>query len=576
MPDFLVWGYVCLSLYRLVFLGVLWYNHAMTDSQISNTQSEPISQLARENQERAAKERAGAAGLSYVNIAKYPLSTDAMKFSTKAEALEGRFFPFDKNGKTLRVAVVEPATDLLGRLTEKYKAQRFEPDFFVCSQTGFEEAIQTYDKPIFQKKTIEVSQTYDEGQVADLSGFQKLEGQVFTLSAAEFLRQVELGAVAARASDIHFQPTHEGLELRLRIDGVLQPAMTIPEEPSEALITRIKYEAGMRANVSDMPQDGAISFMANGRLIDLRVSTLPTPARESVVMRILDSRRGIKTFSELGFAKFTEEKMLAALHKKNGLVLVTGPTGSGKTTTLYSMLKELNDPKRKLVTLEDPIEYHLPGVSQSQVNEQREYNFRSGFKSLLRHDPDVILVGEIREFATARFVFEAALTGHMVLSSLHTNSSVGAISRLRNMGMEDYNIAPSVNAVFAQQLVRKVCPHCHKQEKIQKFTEADPNVLSTISRLKKIFPEMKVPDTFPVSVGCEKCAQTGYLGLTAICETFFVTDEIREMILHGDSEGQIRNYLLEKTDFVSLAENGLMKVLNGETTLEEIQRVVGK
>ena len=233
------------------------------------------------------------------------------------------------------------------------------------------------------------------------------------------------------------------------------------------------------------------------------------------------------------------------------------------------MLAQLNLPDRKIVTLEDPIEYHLEGISQSQVDEEREYNFENGFAALLRHDPDVILVGEIRSHDTAHLASEASLTGHIVLSSLHTNSAVGSISRLRNLGMENFNIAPTIDAVFAQRLIRKICPHCASKITLPE----NPKVKTALENIKKAFPETQIPTEIPKAVGCEKCSQTGYKNRIAICEAFLMTDEIRKMILEEKSEIDILDTLRKKDQFVSLFEDGLLKVLNGDTTLEELFRV---
>ena len=286
-------------------------------------------------------------------------------------------------------------------------------------------------------------------------------------------------------------------------------------------------------------------------------------------MLLIEQEEGIKSFEDLGFSEHVREKITSALQEKTGLLLVTGPTGSGKTTTLYSMLSELNSPDRKIVTLEDPIEYQIDGVSQSQVDEEQEYNFENGFAALLRHDPDVILVGEIRSRDTARLASEAALTGHVVLSSLHTNSSTGAISRLRNLGLENFNIAPTIDAVFAQRLVRRVCPHCHKTTSLpshKKINEA-------VSQLQKTFPLLSTSGSVPKAIGCEQCSGTGYKERMAICEAFLMTDEIRTMILEEQSEIEILKILRKNGGFVSLFEDGLMKVLGGETTVEELFRI---
>ncbi|MBT3349472.1 type II/IV secretion system protein [bacterium] len=542
---------------------------------MANSSSGSILKINRDFQERATRERAAKLGFEYVDVAEFPINLDILKIISAEESEKAELFPFEKIGKKLRVAIVEPSAAETKKLFAELQ-KKYELEVYICSRDGFDRALKNYDVQILKKHSVAVRDQVEEHETkleSTLQNFAELEKKISNLPAKSALAEIEVESVAIGASDIHFQPVVDGVVLRLRVDGVLHDALRLSPEIAESLISRIKFESGMKSNISDAPQDGHAAIRVNGRLVDLRVSTLPTPTLESVVMRVLDSNRGIRTFSELGFAPHAEEKILKSLHQKNGIVLVTGPTGSGKTTTLYSMLAELNLPEQKLVTLEDPIEYHLPGVSQSQVNEDRAYNFETGFKSLLRHDPDVILVGEVRTIGTARLAFEAALTGHTVLSSLHTNSAIGAVSRLRNMGMENYNIAPTVNAVFAQKLVRRVCPHCAGEQPISVLQKA---AAAELQNLQRIFPDLKFPEKIPVAVGCEKCSNTGFHDQIAICEAFFVTDEIREMILHGDSEIKILQFLRENSDFLTLREDGILKVLSGITTFDEVQRVAGE
>jgi general secretion pathway protein E len=317
------------------------------------------------------------------------------------------------------------------------------------------------------------------------------------------------------------------------------------------------------------------------------VSTLPTEGLESVVMRVLDSRKGLKSFTELGFDQFTVDLITRALKRKSGMLLVTGPTGSGKTTTLYAMLKELNSSEKKLVSLEDPVEYHLEGVTQSPVDENSDYSFSNGLKALLRHDPDVILIGEIREATTAKLASEAALTGHVVLSSLHTNSALGAISRLRNLGLESFNIASAINAVFAQRLVRKVCSHCVKKSWVDLSDHKRVSVL--LKTLEAKYPNLKTSGKtkgqhegqtgifleVPEPSGCEKCSHTGYSGQTAICEALWFTDQLRDAIAKEMGEQGLKELATVQNDSTSLFGDGLKKVILGETTLDEVYRVAG-
>ncbi len=536
-------------------------------------------QINREQQEQIARHKSQELGLGYVNLKTQAINLDALKLLPVAEAEKLGVIIFDKVGKKLKIALYNPVAK--EEVIQKFAG--FSCEFYLSSRLGIEEALKTYNSDYFHKQKVEVRENIDEGEKvleAHLDDFQKLEKTINTMPSEAAIAEIFLLSVAARASDIHFQPEKEEMVVRIRIDGILHNVLKIQLNPAKKIVMGIKYLAGMQSNVSDIPQDGSIVKKINQRSVDLRVSTLPTTkGLESVVVRILDSSRGIKSFSELGFSQNVEKKILRALSRKNGIILVTGPTGSGKTTTLYSMLSELNSPERKLVTLEDPIEYHLPGVSQSQVNEDRNFNFETGFKSLLRHDPDVILVGEVRTLNTAKFAFEAALTGHTVMTSLHANSAVGAISRLRNMGVEDFNIAPTISAVFAQKLVRKLCPHC----KISRdYNLQEYNLKKSLKRIQGVYPQTEIKFSkdqksakFYHAVGCSHCSQTGFSGQTAICEAFPVDEKVRKMILDKKSEDEIRKYLFDKTDFLTLFEDGLLKVITGETSLEELIRVAG-
>lgn len=536
---------------------------------------DPVARLAREGAEKDAQQIAQKMGLPYVDLVLVGVAIDALRVVPAGDAQTSSSVPFLRSGKKLSVASPNPQSDAAKKLQQQLESQKYQVQWYVCSEPGLADGIKQYGAELLQKKAVEVRENVNEADHQDVS-MQKLHAlgeQINKIPAAQALTEVLLRAIALRASDVHFQPTEAlGAMLRLRIDGVLHEAFEMDREGFSGILTRIKFEAGMRANVADVPQDGAMHVTANGREVELRVSALPVGETESVVLRVLDSNRGINSFSELGFADHTEKKIISALHRKNGIVLVTGPTGSGKTTTLYSMLAELNTSDQKLVTLEDPIEYHLPGISQSQVNEDREFNFETGFKSLLRHDPDVILVGEIRTLPTARLAFEAALTGHTVLSSLHTNSATGAISRLRNMGMDDFNIAPTVSAVFAQRLVRRVCPHCVKKMAMP----TDEHFKKSVARLQQIVPNLPIPSEVSEAAGCEKCSGIGYDGQVAVTEAFLVDEKVRDLIQRGAFETEIREYLRTNTDALTLWDDGVLKILEGTTTLEEVQRVVGE
>lgn len=539
-------------------------------------------------EEKEAQSKAVAAGLEYINLAKFPLNPDILHLidCEKAKALQ--LVPFYRNGYKLKLAVVNPGVKGLDFLRSELEAAQFEVELAVCSARSFNQVLDLYHSDLVNRKTIELQHDFAENEASNLESkfvsFGELEINLKTLPAAEALNAIEIIALQVKASDIHVQPAETAGMLRFRIDGILHDIAKLSLDRAQKLVNHIKYEAGMKSNISHIPQDGSLSFVANGRKVDLRVSTLPTEWLESVVMRILDSRKGLKSFADLGFDAEVKETITRALRRKSGMVLVTGPTGSGKTTTLYAMLKQLNDPDKKLVSLEDPVEYHLDGVTQSPVDEQSDYTFANGLKALLRHDPDVILIGEIREGTTAKLASEAALTGHVVLSSLHTNSALGAISRLRNLGLESFNIASAINAIFAQRLVRRVCPHCAKKQLVD--LAEHKRVADLITPLKAKYPTLpidvmttKAEDgvahtqlELPQPDGCVECSHTGYLGQTVICETLWFTDELRAAIGRGEDEQTLKKTIENQG---TLFSDGLRKALLGETTLDEVYRVAG-
>ncbi len=549
---------------------------------------DPVSQINEDFEEQEAQSRAKLWGFPYIDIDKFPINPDVLKGMNKQSLIDANVLPFFRNKKRLKVAVVHPVNRETQSFLDTLK-DFFDIEIHICSESGIKKAFRIFDTEILNKKTVKVQDSFDETTRLDstnqLFEFQQLEEKIEKLTVKQALNQIEITAMKLRASDIHLQPSDDKVVLRFRIDGILKDITPIKLDIAKKLVSRIKYDAGMRSNISDIPQDGHLSFLANGRKIDLRVSTLPTETIESIVMRVLDSRRGIKPFHELGFDTRIQETINRVISKKTGMVLLTGPTGSGKTTTLYAMLSEVNTPDKKIVTLEDPIEYHLPNITQSQVDEKRDYNFDTGLRALLRHDPDVILIGEIRDYNVAKLATEASLTGHLVFSSLHTNSSVGAITRLRNLGVESFNIASSINAIFAQRLVRQVCPDCARKEKI--LLQKHPQIKDAVSDITKVYPALKSKihqnsnGEEEISVlksslnGCDKCIHTGFIGQKAICETFEITDEIRQMISAESTEIEILEYVKTHTNFLELFNDGIRQVLLGQTTIGEVYRVAG-
>ena len=385
-------------------------------------------------------------------------------------------------------------------------------------------------------------------------------------SEAPVIRLVNLiltKAVEQRASDIHIEPFENRLIVRYRIDGVLHEVESPPRRLSAAVISRVKIMANLDIAERRLPQDGRIKLRIQGKEIDLRVSTVPTMHGESVVMRILDKGGVPLDFASLGFDGSALERFLAILDEPHGILLVTGPTGSGKTTTLYTALDRLNKPDVKIVTVEDPVEYQMPSINQIQVKPQIDLTFANALRSIVRQDPDIIMVGEIRDVDTLRIAMQSALTGHLVLSTVHTNDAPSTVSRLLDMGAEDYLLTSTVNGILAQRLVRTLCPKCREPHK------ALPEVVEQMS-LRRYVPQGDV--TLYKPVGCTECAGTGYWGRVCIIEVMVMTDNVRSLIMRHATAGDIRAAAIME-GMETMFENGLRKSLAGVTTIEEVLRV---
>ncbi len=366
-------------------------------------------------------------------------------------------------------------------------------------------------------------------------------------------------AVKREASDIHIETFETRVLVRFRIDGVLQEVLDIQRVLAPLVVSRIKVMAKLDIAEKRLPQDGRISLKVAGHTIDVRVSTLPSNHGERVVMRLLDKKVSRLNLSHLGMSTHSLSAVKNLLAKPNGIILVTGPTGAGKTTSLYAMLSQLNDVQRNILTVEDPIEYDLPGIGQTQVNTKIDMTFAKGLRAILRQDPDVVMVGEIRDLATAEIAIQASLTGHLVLSTLHTNSAIGAVTRLGDMGVEPFLLATSLIGVIAQRLVRLLCPHCKRAH------QADASELALLKKDKT--------DAITIyqATGCEQCNNTGFKGRTGIYEVVSIDNKMEQMIHSQQSEAEIEAYA--RKTIPSMRQDGMARVLNGETTIEEVLRV---
>ncbi|PPD50610.1 MAG: type II secretion system protein GspE [Methylobacter sp.] len=408
-----------------------------------------------------------------------------------------------------------------------------------------------------------------DGLTMEDIGEEDLEHLKDLASEAPVIRMVNLimqRAIETKASDIHIEPFEQTLKVRLRVDGVLQEIEAPPVKSTAAVISRIKIMAKLNIAERRLPQDGRIKVQMLGKELDLRVSTIPTMYGESVVIRLLDKENTVLDFQALGFAGIHLQRFLDVLALPHGIILITGPTGSGKSTTMYAALKQLNTSARKIITVEDPVEYQMEGINQIQAKPQIGLTFASALRSIVRQDPDVIMIGEMRDLETARIAVQSALTGHLVLSTLHTNDAAGGVTRLQDMGLEEYLLTSTVNGILAQRLVRKLCTSCKAP-----YTPA-PEVVKEL-RLRRFAPEGEIVLYKPV--GCPACNGMGYRGRMAIIEFLPMTDPVRKLILAREEAGAIQKLAVAE-GMQTLYENGLDKVVQGVTTLEEVMRVTSE
>src|SRR3989339_1660703 len=543
----------------------------------ADAQANHLEQINRLFKEKAVAASAKAMNMNYLNIGTMPINPDYLALIPKEQAQKDIVIPFFRIGKKVRVAIAHPTNPETLTIIKGLKEAGYQININLASEEGIKEALQSYDVSTYKEEVGEVENIVDESQIEayekEIEGLQQLKQKLTDVTAEEALNLINVGAVKTHASDIHYQPEEKIVNIRFRIDGVLQNIFQMDRKTFEYLTNQLKYKCKMKLNVMSEPQDGRFYFNYNKRKIDVRVSAIPTEYGESFVLRLLDSGKKALDFTDMGYHGKNLDLVNAATGIANGMILVTGPTGSGKTTTLYAMLRRFNKPETKIITLEDPIEYHLENVTQSQVNDKRGYTFGGGLRAILRQDPDIIMIGEIRDMETAETAAQAALTGHVLLSTLHTNSAVETIPRLINIGLQPYMIAPAIHTIIAQRLIRVLCKNCSIKKQI---TESEKDEIAKVAAsIKSVAPDTQVdiPSELYQSVGCPKCSHTGYSGQTCIAEVFAFDDEIKDLILGNKSTHEIFEAARRK-GMLTLKEDGVLKVIQGVTTLNEVYRIV--
>jgi type IV pilus assembly protein PilB len=515
-------------------------------------------------------------GVPSINLGYFEVDPNVTKLIPMDTAVKYQVLPLSRVGSSLTLAMVDP-TNVFAMDDIKFMTG-FNIEPVVASEASILDAIKkqygSMEDQDRKKELEEIVNFLDEGQAesleleADEDGTLNLAAMEKAAEEAPVIKLVNYiltDAVKRGASDIHMEPYEKEYRIRYRIDGILQAMMTPPFKLRDAIISRVKIMAKLDISEKRLPQDGRImiKMMLNGRKksLDFRVSVLPTLHGEKIVMRLLDKENLRLDMTKLGFEPESLEKFTKAIFKPYGMVLVTGPTGSGKTNTLYSSIAQLNKPDTNIITAEDPVEFQLPGINQVQMKEQIGLNFAAALRSFLRQDPNIILVGEIRDFETAEIAIKAALTGHLVLSTLHTNDAPSTISRLMNMGIEPFLVATSVHMIVAQRLVRRICSDCKKEEETSPQLLMDAGFTPAEAQTVKVYK----------GTGCSTCGNKGYKGRCGLYEVLEITDELRELILVGASALELRKKAIDQ-GMITLRKSGLIKAKLGMTTLEEVFR----
>lgn len=486
---------------------------------------------------------------------------------------------FEKNGNVVKIAIVDSGDiDALNALRFVAEKEKIEIEVYKTSAEILNEILEAYTGPteIISKavKSFKEDVVFEE-EKADKA--EKKKKEIFSEAPVTKLVQVIIShAIEGKSSDIHIEPMESDYRVRFRIDGVLHTSLVLPIEVGPAVISRIKILSNLKIDEKRKPQDGRFRLSNNGKDIDFRVSTLPVINGEKVVMRILDKGEGITNIESLGLLGTALENMKAAIEETYGMILMTGPTGSGKSTTLYALLSILNKEERNIITLEDPIEYNLDGLNQSQIKPDIGYTFASGLRTILRQDPNVIMVGEIRDSETAELAVHAALTGHLMFSTLHTNTATGSIPRLIDMKIEPFLLASSLRLVAAQRLVRKICDNCKNQIEIPDSVRN--NIIKEINNISKeelvkYGVDISKGIIFFHGKGCDKCNGVGLKGRIAIYEVVLVNDKIKEIITEQKGSEELLIKERDASGELTMKQDGILKILKGLTTIEEIERV---
>jgi type IV pilus assembly protein PilB len=543
-----------------------------------------LAKIRRSGEERAAERLAKDLGYPYADLSKMPISLDAVRAIPEGSARDGKIAGIEVRDRKLAVVAVNPNLPATKKVLDGLRSEKYDVKVFVVSTSSLAAAFDLYKfvKAPGEEITGKIAISKDRlanfmTQLVTLDAIHQAIGALDFGKASpnDLIQIVFAGALAVHASDIHTESEEKKAKIRFRVDGILHDVYDdLPLAFYASFVSRVKLLSEMKINVKNEAQDGRFTINLAGKDIEMRVSIIPAEFGETIVMRVLDPAATMVGLPNLGLRPDNLTIVKKALDRPNGLILNTGPTGSGKTTTLYAFLRSVNSPETKIITLEDPIEYRIEGIEQTQVDDESGYTFANGLRAIVRQDPDIILVGEIRDLETADIAMQSALTGHLVLSTLHTNDAVGAVPRLINLGVKAVSIGPALALVIAQRLVRVLCPDCKKEvplddatrERINAFLARLPN---SVDRTPYEHPTLFAP------VGCPKCNGIGYKGRIGIFEFLEGGSDIETTILKEASEVALRE-VAKRQGMVSMQEDGILKTIRGITTFDEVQGATGE
>lgn len=529
--------------------------------------------------ESLAQARAAFLNIPYINLQSASVAPEVFSLFPPETINFYKFLPFELNGRILKVAIIDPTNiQALEALEFFSRKQGYSIQLYVTDDKSMDKILSKGAENI-EKVVGQALKDIQQKEVEENRPRKEERGNLQTMiqhaPISQIVDVILINAIDDGSSDIHIEPIENELRIRYRIDGVLQTKLTLPKNVANAITSKIKILANLKIDESRLPQDGRFHYNTALKSVDLRVSILPNINGEKIVMRILDKATKPPTLIQLGFRGNSLITSQEAIKRTHGIFLITGPTGSGKSTTLYAILSVLNTSQVNIVTMEDPVEYFLDGVNQSQVNPDIGFTFASGLRSILRQDPNIIMVGEIRDKETAELAVHAALTGHLVFSTLHTNNAIGSLPRLLDMGIEPFLLSASINAVGAQRLCRRICEECKHEVPISPVLKEQ-----LFNQLKSVnTEELQGLDTGNLKLyagkGCSKCGKTGYHGRVAIVEVFTITNKIQDLIISRASPVQIFEET-HKNGMITMKQDGIIKSFLGLTTYEEVDRVTSE